>query len=198
VAVQRAKTTKARKWVEGEASLPLDEHGGLRLVVVADTHSRPHPAAADRIKALTPAAILHAGDIGELQVLDELAEIAPVIAVRGNIDERAADLPDSVTIDVRTGGQSALKLLLMHIAVYGPKIRGDAARLATSHGARLIVCGHSHVPFVGRDRGLTVFNPGSIGPRRFHLPIVFGVLEIASAKLSLRHVDCETGEDWAP
>jgi hypothetical protein len=198
VAVQRAKTGKARKWVEGEAELPLDEHGGLRLVVVADTHSRPHPAAADRIEALTPAAILHAGDIGELHVLDQLAEIAPVIAVRGNIDERAADLPDSVTIDVRAGGQSALKLLLMHIAVYGPKIRGDAARLATSHGARLIVCGHSHVPFVGRDRGLTVFNPGSIGPRRFHLPIVFGVLEIASAKLSLRHVDCETGERWEP
>jgi putative phosphoesterase len=198
VAVQRAKTTKARKWIEGEAELPLDEQGGLRLVVVADTHSRPHPAAADRIRALTPAAILHAGDIGELQVLDELAEIAPVIAVRGNIDERVADLPDSVTIDVRAGGESALKLLLMHIAVYGPKIRGDAARLATSHGARLIVCGHSHVPFVGRDRGLTVFNPGSIGPRRFHLPIVFGVLEIASARLSLRHVDCETGERWEP
>jgi hypothetical protein len=54
------------------------------------------------------------------------------------------------------------------------------------------------VPFVGRDRGLTVFNPGSIGPRRMHLPIVFGVLEIAAAKLSLRHVNCETGEPWSP
>jgi uncharacterized protein len=71
-------------------------------------------------------------------------------------------------------------------------------RLATSHGARLIVCGHSHVPFIGRDRGLTVFNPGSIGPRRMHLPIVFGVLEIESARLTLRHIDCETGADWTP
>jgi predicted phosphodiesterase len=62
----------------------------------------------------------------------------------------------------------------------------------------MIVCGHSHVPFVGKDRGLTVFNPGSIGPRRFHLPIVFGVLEIAAGKLSLRHVDCETGGAWEP
>lgn len=178
--------------------LPLDDRGGLRVVVVADTHSRPHPAAADRIAALAPAAILHAGDIGDLEVLDELAKIAPVIAVRGNIDERIADLPDSVTIDVRAGVDTALTLLLMHIAVYGPKIRADAARLAASHRAQLIVCGHSHVPFVGRDRGLTVFNPGSIGPRRFHLPIVFGVLEIAAAKLSLRHVDCETGAIWSP
>jgi len=196
--VHSSRTQKARKWVEGEAQLALDEDGALRPAVVAATHSQPHPAAADRIRALAPAAILHAGDIGDLHVLAELSQIAPVIAVRGNIDERAPDLPDSVTIDVRAGGESALTLLLMHIAVYGPKIRPDAARLATKHGARLIVCGHSHVPFVGRDRGLTVFNPGSVGPRRMHLPIVFGVLEIASAKLSLRHVDCETGNAWSP
>lgn len=187
-----------RKWVEGRAEVPLNEPGDLRLVAVADTHSRPHPRAAERIEALSPDAILHAGDIGDLHVLAELAEIAPVFAVRGNIDERAPDLPDSVTIHVRSGGETALTLLLMHIAVYGPKIRADAARLAASHGARVIVCGHSHVPFVGRDRGLTVFNPGSIGPRRFTLPIVFGVLEIAAAKLSFRHVDCETGEAWSP
>jgi uncharacterized protein len=196
--VQRSKAPKARKWLEREAQLPLDDDGGLRVVVVADTHSRPHPAATDRIRSLAPAAILHAGDVGDLHVLDDLSQIAPVIAVRGNIDERAPDLADSVTIDVRADGETALTLLLMHIAVYGPRIRPDAARLATKHGARLIVCGHSHVPFVGRDRGLTVFNPGSVGPRRMHLPIVFGVLEIAAAQLSLRHIDCETGEPWKP
>jgi uncharacterized protein len=196
--VQSTKTTKARSWVQAEAVLPLDEHGGLQLVIVADTHSRPHPRAASLISALEPAAILHAGDIGELRVLDELAEIAPVIAVRGNIDERAPHVPDAITVDIRAGEDSALKLLLLHIAVYGPKIRGDAARLARSQGARLILCGHSHVPFVGKDQGLTVFNPGSIGPRRMHLPIVFGVLEIKAAKLSLRHIDCETGADWTP
>jgi putative phosphoesterase len=189
---------RARKWVKGEAQLSLSEQGALRLAVVADTHSRLHPDAADRIRELAPAAILHAGDIGDRKVLDALAKVAPVIAVRGNIDERATDLPDSVSIDVRAGGDTVLTLLLMHIAVHGPKIRADAARLATSHDARLIVCGHSHVPFVGRDRGLTVFNPGSIGPRRFQLPIVFGVLEIASSRLLLRHVDCETGEAWHP
>jgi putative phosphoesterase len=188
----------ARKLVQSEAALSLDEHNGLRLALVADTHSRPHPKAAGFIADLAPQAILHAGDIGDLSVLDDLAKIAPVIAVRGNIDERAPHMPDVVTIDVRAGEASALKLLLLHIAVYGPKIRADAAQLATRQGARMIICGHSHVPFVGRDRGLTVFNPGSIGPRRMHLPIVFGVLEIINAKLSLRHVDCETGQDWSP
>lgn len=179
-------------------NLSLGPRGELRLAIVADTHSKPHPKAARHIAALAPTAILHAGDIGDLSVLDALGDIAPVIAVRGNIDERANDVPDTVTIDLRAGDASAMKLLLLHIAVHGPKIRADAARIAHREGVKLIVCGHSHVPFIGRDRGLTVFNPGSIGPRRMHLPIVFGVLEIAAGKLSLRHVDCETGAEWMP
>jgi predicted phosphodiesterase len=61
-----------------------------------------------------------------------------------------------------------------------------------------VICGHSHVPFIGRDRGIGVFNPGSIGPRRFHLPIVFGVFELRDRRVSLRHVDCETGLRWEP
>ena len=186
------------KQVHAESALQLNESGGIRLAIVADTHSKPHPKVAGHLRALAPDAILHAGDIGELEVLEGLAKIAPVIAVRGNIDARANSVPDTVLVDVRAGGETAFRLLLLHIAVYGPKIRADAARLATSAGARLIICGHSHVPFVGRDRGLTVFNPGSIGPRRMHLPIVFGVMEIAAGKLSLRHVDCETGEAWLP
>ncbi len=56
----------------------------------------------------------------------------------------------------------------------------------------------SHVPFIGRDRDLAVFNPGSIGPRRFHLPIVFGVLWLAAGRISLEHVDCESGARWRP
>lgn len=194
--VPKAKTT--RPWLQTETALSLNEGGGLRLAIVADTHSRPHPKARGFIAAHSVDAILHAGDIGDLAVLDELATVAPVIAVRGNIDERAPELPDAVIIDVRAGDASALKLLLLHIAVYGPKVRAEAARLAAAHGAKLIVCGHSHVPFIGRDRGLTVFNPGSIGPRRLRLPIVFGLLEIAAGKLSVRHVDCETGAEWAP
>jgi hypothetical protein len=172
--------------------------GSLTLAIVADTHSKPHPGAAHWIARLAPDAVLHAGDIGDLGVLDQLGELGRVIAVRGNIDERAHDVPDAISIELYQGEVRALTLLLMHIAVYGPRIRADAAALAEAAGAKLIVCGHSHVPFIGRDRGLTVFNPGSIGPRRMHLPIVFGVIEIKAGKLSMRHIDCETGEAWLP
>jgi len=60
------------------------------------------------------------------------------------------------------------------------------------------VCGHSHIPFIVRERGLTVFNPGSCGPRRFHLPIVFGRIGFGPNGLGMSHVDCETGEPWSP
>jgi len=172
--------------------------GKLCIAVVADTHSAPHPRAAELVAAEHPNLILHAGDIGDLGVLDTFAKVAPVLAVRGNIDERAPHLPDALTLDVRDGARSLLTLLLFHIAVYGPKLRADAARLARSEGAGLVVCGHSHVPFAGRDRDLTVFNPGSIGPRRFHLPIVFGVIDVERGRIGVRHVDCETGARWLP
>jgi len=183
---------------EHEAVVSLRDDGGLTLAVVADTHGSPHPDAARWLADTHPDAILHAGDIGTLSVLDDLAAIAPVIAVRGNIDARAPDLPDVVTVAVQAAGQTVLTLLLLHIGVAGPRLRADAARLARDKGAQVVVCGHSHVPFIGAERGLTVFNPGSIGPRRFALPIVFGVLEIADGALHLRHVACETGQPWLP
>ena len=180
--------------VVASASLPVDAG---RIAVVADTHSRPHPEAAAHLAALEPDAILHAGDIGELSVLDDLRRIAPVFAVRGNIDTRAPDLPDVLRLDLERDGK-ALRILLVHIAVYGPKIRADVARMAQAESATLVVCGHSHVPFIGQDRGLTVFNPGSIGPRRFSLPIVFGTIDFAPGGVRLAHVDCETGRPWMP
>jgi putative phosphoesterase len=183
--------------VKKSARLSLRRDGTARLAVVADTHSKPHALAAERLAALAPDAILHAGDIGDLAVLDALAALAPLHAVRGNIDTRAADLPDLLTLALLGGGFS-LTILLTHIAVYGPKIRADVARTCRSEGATLVVCGHSHVPFLGQDRGLTVFNPGSIGPRRFHLPIVFGTIDISAAGVRFAHIDCETGAPWSP
>jgi putative phosphoesterase len=165
----------------------------VRLAVVADTHSQPHANTARRLAEIKPDAILHGGDIGDLAVLDTLAEVAPVYAVRGNIDTHARELPDVLTIDV-----GALRILLTHIAVYGPKLRSEVARMAKADGAALVVCGHSHVPFIGRDQGLTVFNPGSIGPRRFSLPIVLGTIDIANAGVKLQHIDAETGAVWLP
>ena len=181
--------------------LALRPDGSLRLAVVADTHSQPHPRAAEHLAARAPDAILHAGDIGDLEVLEQLSRIAPVHAVRGNIDVHAPDLPDVLTLDlVRTDAdaQPLLRVLLVHIGVYGPKLRADVAASARAQGAHAVVCGHSHVPFIGRDRGLTVFNPGSIGPRRFQLPIVFGTMDVTPAGLRLGHVDCETGAPWTP
>lgn len=170
----------------------------LRIVAVADTHSRPHERSAERIAALAPRAILHAGDIGDLRVLEDLRRIAPVLAVRGNIDAGAPGLPDTMTIDIADERGAFFKVLLLHIAVYGPKLRADAAKLAHRESASLVVCGHSHVPFAARDKELTVFNPGSIGPRRFQLPIVFGIIDVSRDRVDVRHVDCETGERWLP
>ncbi len=180
-------------------ALSLRADGGLRLGLVADTHSAPNAAGLRHLAAQRPDAILHGGDIGDLAVLETLGELAPVYAVRGNIDERARELPDDLVLDLVTaGGARALRVFLTHIALAGPRLRADAARRARASGASLVVCGHSHVPFLGVDRGLTVFNPGSVGPRRFTLPIVFGVLEVQPGGVTLRHVDAETGRPWTP
>jgi putative phosphoesterase len=199
---RRSKTTSsrltARALTHRSESLPLPDRAPLRLVVVADTHSAPHPRSAALIAKEAPHAILHAGDIGALEVLDALAAIAPVIPIRGNIDNHARRIPDTLDLTVLDREAPILRLLLVHIAVYGPKLRADAARLASAHDASLVVCGHSHVPFIGQDRDRLVFNPGSIGPRRFHLPITFGVMTITPSSLDLHHVSCETGERWSP
>jgi uncharacterized protein len=185
------------KLLEKTTTLALHD-GALRIVVVADTHSDPHPKSAKVIAAERPDHILHAGDIGDLSVLDRLAKIAPVSAVRGNIDVRADEVPDTLTLDICDGDARLFTILLLHIAVSGPKLRADAVRMAKAKGARVVVCGHSHVPFIGRDRELTVFNPGSIGPRRAPLPIVFGVIDIRREGVTMKHVDCETGRQWLP
>jgi putative phosphoesterase len=195
-----ARKQRAQQQVQrhDRAFIAMPDGGALKLALVADTHSQPNEKIAERLAEVKPDRILHAGDIGDLSVLDALAKTAPVLAVRGNIDVHAAEVPDSITIDVKDDAGILVSILLMHIAVYGPKLRADAVRLANKSGANVVVCGHSHVPFVGRDRGLTVFNPGSIGPRRFQLPICFGVMDIARTGVSLRHVSCETGEAWRP
>jgi uncharacterized protein len=172
--------------------------GSLRIVAVADTHGKPHPKLDQHLRTLAPNCIVHAGDIGDRKVLETLAKHAPVTAVRGNIDERASDLPDVITITVQNNDQTLLRMLLLHIAVNGPKLRADIVRLAQSEDTSLVICGHSHVPFATHDRGITVFNPGSVGPKRFALPIVLGVIDLSPNGVSVRHIDCETGLPWRP
>jgi len=179
----------APKLVKQHVELAASTH---KIACVADTHSTPHARTAELLRALAPDAIIHAGDIGDLAVLRDLETIAPVYAVRGNIDTRVG-LPDVLVLEI-----GELRVLVTHIAVAGPRLRADAAKLAREERAQLVVCGHSHVPFVGLERGITVFNPGSIGPRRFTLPIVFGMIERTGKGLRLGHVDCETGRAWTP
>ncbi|MCA9670641.1 MAG: metallophosphoesterase family protein [Myxococcales bacterium] len=168
----------------------------LCLAIVSDSHSKPHRATNELVARVEPDAILHAGDVGAMSVLDPLREIAPLYAVRGNIDDHV--LADSMLITIADGERTLLKILLTHIALAGTKLRADATRLAKAHGAELVVCGHSHMPFIGKDRGLVLFNPGSVGPRRFGLPIVFGVARVSPAAVDLTHISCETGERWRP
>lgn len=182
------------------ATIQRPARGPLRIAVVADTHSQPHASAATHLRAFAPHAIIHAGDIGELSVLDDLATIAPVHAVRGNIDVRAVTLPDVLTIDVPAEDNNALRILLVHIGVAGVRLRADVAKMARAERARLVICGHSHIPFIGRDRDLSVFNPGSVGPRRFSLPIVFGTMTLAPGATTptFAHLDAATGKPWSP
>ncbi len=191
------RSTVARK-THARSTLRLGASGALRLVLVADTHSAPHPGSARHIAACEPDHILHAGDIGDLGVLEALRAIAPVTAVRGNIDAHASDLPDALTLELRDDAGPLLTLLMIHIGVYGPRLRADVARLARAEHATVVVCGHSHVPFFWRDGELVVANPGSMGPRRFHLPIVFGVMDVRRAGVTVHHVSCETGARWEP
>src|SRR5262249_44617962 len=151
-----------------------------------------HPNSAEYLAAEHPDAIVHAGDIGDLSVLGSLAKIARVFAVRGNIDVHAEGLPDALTLTIAIPERAPLRLLVVHIGVIGPRLRGEVAALAKKEGAALVICGHSHVPFIGTDRGTAVFNPGSLGPRRFSLPIVFGVVDVDANGVRMRHVDCET------
>jgi uncharacterized protein len=171
---------------------------GLKVGVVSDTHSAPHPLALKHLKAWAPNVLLHGGDVGDLAVLRQLESIAPLYAVRGNIDGQSAPLPDVLEIRFVRQNETALRALLLHIALAGPKLRPDAVRRAKKAKAQLVVCGHSHVPFIGTSHGLTVFNPGSIGPKRFALPILYGLLEIGPKAVTLSHRSAETGEAWVP
>jgi putative phosphoesterase len=141
--------------------------------------------------------ILHAGDIGAASVVAPFEEIATTLCVRGNIDSGSA-APDVLSVHVTGPEGYELRILMTHIALYGPKLRRDAKRLASQHKAHLFVCGHSHVPFLSQEGETVIFNPGSIGPRRFSLPICFGLMELGPGHTKIRHIDCESGDTWLP
>ena len=117
--------------------------------------------------------IIHAGDIDELAILEHLAELAPVTAVRGNVDHGAwaKKLPASAVLEVGNVSIYVIHNLLQL------DLKPEAA------GFAVVVCGHTHVPKQERKNGVLYFNPGSAGPRRFRLPVSVGRLLVHDVKV---------------
>jgi hypothetical protein len=139
--------------------------------VISDTHGLLRPEAIDALRGT--AMIIHAGDVGKAAVLEQLREISPVIAVRGNIDTApwADALPESVIV---TAG--AHKILVLH----------DLSHLAidpAQAGLAAVVSGHSHKPSMATRAGVLYLNPGSAGPRRFRLPTTLARLAASPTSL---------------
>lgn len=140
--------------------------------VVSDTHGRIQPGTLEALGGVSR--IIHAGDVGDGPILERLAAIAPVTAVRGNVDRSgaAARLPATEVVEV----QGALLYVLHDLA----ELDLDPA----SAGFAAVISGHTHVPKVERRRDVLFVNPGSCGPRRFDLPLGLARLTIESGRLS--------------
>lgn len=117
--------------------------------------------------------IIHAGDIGTPQVLEELRAIAPITAVRGNVDSEDWAQPFPETAAVEIGGCLFYVLHNLQCLDLVPHAAGVAA----------VIYGHSHAPWQNSRDGVLYFNPGSAGPRRFHLPVTVGCLQIANNRI---------------
>ncbi|CAE6704738.1 hypothetical protein R69658_00640 [Paraburkholderia aspalathi] len=143
-----------------------------RIGLISDTHNLVRPEALQYLAGCD--AIIHAGDICNQAVLDALAQIAPVTAVRGNndIDDPVASLPTHVKLTV----QQVTILVVHDIADVGDNPR--------SEGIDVVVTGHSHKPAISERDGVLFVNPGSAGPRRFKLPISAGMLIVEGARAS--------------
>ncbi len=134
--------------------------------VISDTHGLLRPQA---IKALSGSDfIIHAGDIGSIEVIDQLTNIAPVTAIRGNVDKPpwADSFADEEVLEI-----DGLYIYIIHNIF-------DLNLDPLASGFKVVVSGHSHKPNVESRDGVLYVNPGSAGPRRFSLPIAIATLEI--------------------
>ena len=152
----------------------------LRIGLISDTHGLLRPAALDFLRGCDH--IVHGGDIGNAAVLDELAALAPLTAVRGNNDHGAwADaLPEAARVQL-----GEVVLYVLH----------DLAQLAidpAAAGVDVVVSGHSHKPLVARRGNVIYVNSGSAGPRRFKLPIAVGELMVVGTVVTPRIVELRT------
>ena len=144
----------------------------LQVGLISDTHGLLRPEAVEALRGSD--FIIHAGDIGSAEILEELGRIAPVTAVRGNNDNGGWIQHVPVTNGVVVGG--------IHIHVIH-----DLAWLADdieSRGVRVVVAGHSHRPRIETRGGILFVNPGSAGRRRFSLPVSVGRLQLQGAEVA--------------
>ncbi len=137
-----------------------------RIAVLSDTHGLLRESMFPHLAGIQH--ILHAGDVGDIRILEALRSYAPVTAVRGNVD---------------THGECALLPTTELVTLAGTSIYmlhdlADLDIAPTAAGVQLVISGHSHQPALKEHRGVTYLNPGSIGPRRFHLPISMVMLHI--------------------
>ena len=155
--------------------------GVMLIGVVSDTHGFYDPRVPPLLEGVEH--ILHAGDIGKGRIIEQLSGIAPVTAVRGNNDRQGteSEFPEIETLNL--GG---CRIYLTHI-VKVPK-DGDTAGLAVywEHGAHAVVFGHSHMALHESRGGVTFFNPGAAGKRRFKVVPSIGLLELEPGRVEGR------------
>jgi len=139
--------------------------------VISDTHGLLRSEALAALRGSER--IIHAGDIGDPQILDKLAAIAPLTAVRGNVDHGAwaQKIPATNVLEI-----GELSIYVLH-RLQDLDLKPEAAKFAA------VVYGHSHVPRQEMKNGVLYFNPGSAGPGRFKLPVSVGRLHLTNGKL---------------
>ncbi|MGA2653219.1 MAG: metallophosphoesterase family protein [Terracidiphilus sp.] len=138
----------------------------MKIAVISDTHGLLRPEVLPALAGVSR--ILHLGDIGKISILDDLRKIAPVTAIRGNVDREGscAELPETEVVLI-----SDRYVYMLHdlSTLHLDPVAGKFAA---------VLYGHSHIPSITRKRGVLYFNPGSCGPRRFNLPVTIGFLTI--------------------
>jgi putative phosphoesterase len=154
--------------------------------IISDTHGliRPESLAALRGSDL----IIHAGDVGESTILEQLGTIAPIVAVRGNIDKAPWTARLQVTAVVKAGSANIYVLHDIHDLDFDPAI----AKF------NIVVSGHSHKPAKNVQSGVLYVNPGSAGPRRFRLPVTVARLNLGRAPWTVDFIDLLTTETRSP
>lgn len=144
--------------------------------VISDTHGLLRPEALTALAGVDH--ILHAGDVGDAQILETLGKIAPVTAIRGNIDRsECAELPATDVVEL------AGHLFYLVHSIADLDINPVVAEVAA------VVTGHSHKPAIEARDGVLYLNPGSAGPRRFNLPVTIALITVSETKLAARIVD---------